>query len=230
MAKDLLKTKIDRGLGLLLLLSFLGSWLVAADLDWRKQRRSGEESSYLIPAERLRPFLLGYDLLAADFFWLETVQYVGKHLLTDREFPHLYPRLIRVISLDPHFLEVYRMGALFLAYSGGQVDAAILLLKKGAASNPERWEIPHDLGILCYLLKKDYPSALYWLERANRLPGRPDYVSRFVVRLYASTGLRETAIEMWIRIHDQTDLDWVKAIARRELKKLGAYLLEEGGR
>jgi tetratricopeptide (TPR) repeat protein len=184
----------------------------------------------LIPAEALRPLLLGYDLIAADFLWLKTIQYVGRHLLTDKKFPLLYPQLFRVVTLDPRFVDIYRLGGLFLGYTANQVDEAISLLKKGADVNPDRWELPHDLGILCYLLKQDYPQALYWLQKANGLPGRPDYVSRFVARLLASTGQKETAIEMWIKIYDQTDLSWVKDIARRELGKLGVHLGQEEGK
>jgi tetratricopeptide (TPR) repeat protein len=218
------------GLVSLLLLCFLGVWVVASDLDRRELRTSDEESYYQIPAEQMRPFLMGYDLIAADFFWLETIQYLGRHLLGDQKFPYLYPRLQRIVSLDPHFVDVYRLGGLFLAYSAGQVDEAIRLLQRGAALNPDRWEPAHDLGILYYLKKKDYPQSLYWLQRADRLPGRPGYVSRFVARLYASTGQREVAIEMWIRIYHQTDLSWVRDIARRELEKLGIHLPPERGR
>jgi len=218
------------GLVSLLLLCFLGAWVLASDLDRRELHRGAEESYYQIPAEQLRPLLLGYDLIAADIFWLETIQYLGRHLLGDQKFPYLYPRLLRIVSLDPHFVDVYRLGALFLAYSAGQVDEAIRLLKRGAALNPDRWEPAHDLGILYYLGKKDYPQALYWLERADGLPGRPDYVSRFVARLYASTGQREVAMEMWISIYHQTNLSWVRDIARRELRKLGIHLPAETGR
>lgn len=224
---DLVRIKRRWSPGFLLLLCWAGVWLIGIDLDQRTGDRRSEESSYLIAADRLRPLLLGFDLIVADFFWLETIQYVGRHLQTDQKFPYLYRRLARVVSLDPNFLDVYRLGGLFLAYSANQVDEAIRLLKRGAAVSPDRWEMPHDLGVLYYLLEKDYAQALYWLERADRLPGRPDYVSRFVARLHASTGHRETAIEMWIRIFYQTDLSWVKDIARRELGKLGIYLPRE---
>jgi tetratricopeptide (TPR) repeat protein len=222
--------KRRRDLALFLFLCLLGVWATEADLDRRNQGPREEEVSYLIPAEALRPLLMGYDLIAADFLWLKTVQYVGRQLLGDKKFPSLYPQLLRVVILDPQFVDVYRLGGLFLGYTANQVDAAISLLKKGADLNPDRWELPHDLGILYYLLKHDYPQALYWLQKANGLPDRPDYVSRFVARLLASTGQKETAIEMWIKIYDQTDLSWVKDIARRELGKLGVHLRQEEGR
>lgn len=212
---------------LLILVSLTGSWLLAMDLDRRQPKDTLKEEDYLIPGDRLQPLLMGYDLIVADFFWLETVQYLGKHLLTDRQFPFLYPRLLRVVTLDPHFIEVYRLGGIFLAYSADQVDEALSLLERGVFSNEGRWELPHDLGVIHYLRKKDYSQALHWLERANRLPGRPDYVPRFIARLYAATGEQETSIEMWTRIHEQTSLSWVRDIARRELYKLGVHLPPE---
>jgi tetratricopeptide (TPR) repeat protein len=227
MTEKVFPTNIRWSLVLVVVLCFLGVWAIASDLDRREMRKNGEEDYYQIPAEQLRPFLFGYDLITADLFWLETIQYLGRHLLSDQRFPYLYPRLVRVISMDPHFLDVYRLGALFLAHSAGRVDDAIHLLIRGAALHPDCWEPAHDLGTLYYLRKKDYPQALYWLERANRLPGRPDYVPRFVARLHASTGHKETAIEMWIGIYYQTNLSWVRDIARRELGKLGVHLPPE---
>jgi len=226
----LTKIKMRCSLFFLLSLCLIGVWMVEWDLDRKPKFQPDEESSYWIPAEWFRPFLVGYELIGADFLWLQTIQYVGRHLLTDRKFPSLYPQLLRVVTLDPYFVDVYRLGGLFLAYTGNQVDEAVSLWKKGADLHPDRWEPPHDLGILYYLLKKDYPQALYWLEKANGLPGRPEYVSRFVARLLASTGQKETAIEMWIKIYDQTDVSWVKDIARRELAELGVHLRREEGR
>lgn len=218
------------GILLVVLLCFLSLAALLTDLDRRVGVRGERERDYLIPAEHLKPLLGGYEMLAADILWLETVQYLGKHLLGDQQFIQLLPRLRRIVALDPSFLDVYRLGAIFLAYSAGQEEEALRLLKRAAALHPHRWEPAHDLGVLYYLRKKDHPQALYWLSRANSLPGRPDYVPRFVARLYASTGERETAVEMWIGIYRQTDLHWVKEIARRELRKLGVYLPAEAPR
>ena len=127
-----------------------------------------------------------------------------------------------VVALDPHFVDAYTLGALFLSYSAGDIAGAISLLERGARANPARWEIPHDLARTYYLDRQDYRQALHWFEVTNRLPGRPQYVPRFIARLYAATGERETALELWRAMREAATTDWVREIAEREIAKLEA--------
>jgi len=86
--------------------------------------------------------------------------------------------------------------------------------------------MPHDLGRLYYLDLKDHEKALYWWKIANDLPGRPHYIPRFVPRLYAQTGQKEIAIELWLEMYRATDNKYVRGVAQRELKKLGVTISE----
>ena len=204
-----------------LVLAVFGFLSLAVVLDRGvRPKEAGEELAYLPSAKFLKPALLGFESLAADLFWIQTIQYFGKHVTSDRRFPKLFPLLDLVTSLDPQFIEAYRLGGLYLAYFAREVDRAIALYEKGIASNPERWELPHDLGRLYYLDLKDYGKALEWFQRADQLPGRPDYIHRFVARLYAATGLEELALEMWRQIYEQTDNEEIRQMAEQEIQKL----------
>ena len=174
----------------------------------------------LPPPAALRVASLGFHGTAADAVWLLTIQYIGGHLSGDRRFPELKRLVETVVALDPHFVDAYTLGALFLGYSVGDIAGAISLLERGVRANPTRWEIPHDLARTYYLDLKDYRKALHWFEVTDRLPGRPHYVPRFVARLYAATGERETALELWQAIRDSASSDWVREIAEREIAKL----------
>ncbi len=181
---------------------------------------SGAGARPVLPrAGVLRPLLLGFHPLAADLYWLRTIQYFGAHMQTDRQFPHLYGLVDLATSLDPHFVEAYQLGGLFLSF-GWQFPEAIASYEKGIAANPGRWELPHDLGRLYFLDLKDYQRALHWWEVANRLPNRPQYIPRLIARLYAKTGSLETALELWTAMYERTDNEWVKDTARREIGKL----------
>ena len=207
----------------LLVASLLGSILVAALLDGRGAHATpGEERLFLPDAKYLKPMLIGFHGVAADLLWIRTVQYVGTHLETDRKFPQLAKALNLATSLDPHFLEPYRFGGLYLLYLARQPQAAVSLLEKGAAANPGRWELPHDLGRYYYLEAHDYARSLEWWERAATLPGRPDYLPRFVARLYAKTGHRETALELWSEIYRTAQNDSVRSLALQEIERLKA--------
>jgi tetratricopeptide (TPR) repeat protein len=174
----------------------------------------------LPPATALRVASLGFHGMAADAVWLLTIQYIGGHLTSDRQFPELKRLVETVVALDPHFVDAYTLGALFLSYSAGDIAGAISLLDRGVRANPTRWEIPHDLARIYYLDLKDHRQALHWFEATDRLPGRPHYVPRFIARLYAATGERETALELWRAMRDSATSDWIREIAEREIVKL----------
>ena len=180
-----------------------------------------EERVWLLPpVGALRVASLGFHAMAADVVWLLAVQYIGGHFMTDQRLPELRRLLDTVVGLDPHFVEAYTLGALFLNYSGAQPQAALDLLQRGYHANPDRWELPYDIARTYYLELKDYAKALEWFQITDRLPGRPQYVPRFIARLYAATGQRETALELWQAMRDSATSDWVRAIADREIAKL----------
>jgi tetratricopeptide (TPR) repeat protein len=174
-------------------------------------------------ASALRPVLLGFNMLAADLYWLRTIQYFGGRYETTERYPSLYPLIDLTTSLDPHFLEAYQLGGLLLLIAK-QAPEAIRIYEKGIAANPTRWELPYDLGRLYFLDLKDNVQALRWWEVADRLPGRPEYLPRFLARLHAKAGDLETAIELWRAMYERSDNEWVKKTAKTELERLLAQL------
>ncbi|MFQ5961856.1 MAG: hypothetical protein ACE5MG_10710 [Candidatus Methylomirabilales bacterium] len=211
----------------LLALATLGFLSLARALDERAERLQevGEELAYLPAAEYLRPALLGFDHLAADLFWLRTIQYFGEHYESDRRYPKLYPLVELVTSLDPQFVEAFSFGGLLLTLAK-QYPEAIAIYEKGISHNPDRWELPYELGRVYYLDLHDHQKVLHWWELANRLPNRAPYIPRMVARLYARTGYRETAIEIWLEMYRTTDNPQVQEIIEKELKKLGVSVEE----
>ncbi len=205
----------------LLVASLVGSITWAALLERTRPRAAARGDWLFLPdAARLKPMLLGYQGVAADLLWIQIVQYVGTHWEIDKKFPQLSQALELATSLDPHFLEPYRFGALYLLYLSGEPTAAVSLLNKGIAANPDRWELPHDLGRYYYLEVRDYAEALHWWEQAAKLPGRPDYLPRFVARLHARTGHVETALELWLEFYRTAQSDYMRALALREIERL----------
>jgi tetratricopeptide (TPR) repeat protein len=162
---------------------------------------------------------LGYHALAADLFWLRAVQYFGAHIQGDQRFPYLYRLVDLATSLDPHFVDAYQLGGLFLSIGRAFPDAAAIY-KKGIQHNPDRWELPYDLGRMYFLDLGDIPAALEWIERASTLPDHPPYVPRLVAQLRARAGLIEAALEMWERIRETTDNPWIREKATREIERL----------
>jgi len=210
-------------------LALVGSVLAARGLEARGgASRVSDDSLYLPSATFLRYASLGYRTMLADLVWIRATQYFGGQLLEVREerekkFGHLFPLLELTVSLDPQFMEAYRFGGLLL-HVVRRNQEAIALYEKGYAANPDRWENPHDLGRLYYLDLKDYEKALHWWKIASNLPGRPDYVPRFVPLLYLETGQREIAIELWLEMYRATDNEWLRGVIRGRLEKLGVEI------
>ncbi len=169
----------------------------------------------------VRVVSLGYHALAADLFWFRTVQYFGGRIQETRRFPHLYRLVDLTTSLDPHFLDAYQLGGLFLSI-GRAFPEAIAIYRKGIEYNPNRWELPYELGRMYFLDLGDIPAALEWFERANTLPDHPPYVPRMVAILRARAGLIEAALEMWDQILETTDNPWIHERAAQEIGKLRA--------
>jgi tetratricopeptide (TPR) repeat protein len=169
--------------------------------------------------EILRPALLGFTSLAADLTWIRTVQYFGTRLEIKERFPQLYQLVDMTTSLDPHFLDAYLYGGLFLVIAK-QYPNAIAIYEKGIAANPNAWQLPHDLGRLYYLELRDYKQATRWWEITDRLSGRPEYIPRFLIRLQARSGHLETALMLWQQMLEHSANEAVREIARREIQKL----------
>jgi tetratricopeptide (TPR) repeat protein len=210
-------------LSVLLVAGAAAAGLLTALEKARPKTAAEAEAPWLPPAAAVKPLFLGYHALAADLFWIRTVQYFGAHIQTDRQYPYLYRLVDLTTSLDPHFLDAYQLGGLFLSI-GRAYPEAIAIYRKGIEHNPDRWELPHDLGRLYFLELYDYPQALRWWELTDRLPSRPHYIPRFVARLHARMGQVETALELWTQAYNGATNEWIREIARKEIEKLRKQL------
>ncbi len=212
------------------ILALSGSILVGRGLEARGGTREiPDEPLYLPSATFLRYASIGYRSMVADLMWIRATQEFGKEIASkkkwERRHQFLFPLLDLTVSLDPHFIGAYRFGGLLL-HVVKQVDNAIALYEKGYAANPDRWEMPHDLGRLYFLDLKDYEKALYWWKITDTLPGRPEYIPRFLPRLYAKSGQREIAIQLWLELLDVAEQFSFRVIIKQELEKLGVSVDE----
>jgi len=208
--------------------ALVGSVLAARGLEARgRASRFADDSLYLPPATFLQYVSLGYRTMVADLMWIRAIQYFGKQLQIpnreERQYTFFFPLLDLAVSLDPQFIDAYRLGGLLL-HVVRRNEEAIALYEKGYAANPDRWEMPHDLGRLYYLELKDYEKALYWWSITNRLPGRPEYIPRFIPLFYLETGQKEIAIELWLEMYRATDNEWARSVIQGRLEKLGVEI------
>jgi hypothetical protein len=98
----------------------------AAVLRAREQRfplpNVPERLLYLRSGKVAGRLALSMDSLAADVYWIRTIQHYGRDYKNPgrpRRFELLQPLLDLTTSLDPHFLIAYRFGAILRASSSG---------------------------------------------------------------------------------------------------------------
>jgi hypothetical protein len=126
-----------------------------------------EEERLYINGNTAKRLSLGFNGLIGDWYWMRSLQYVGRKVLTLRQGAilddlgnanlKLLPALLdTATTLDPQFIEPYEYGAIVLP--GSDVDAAIRLTKKGIAANPSSWRLYHHLGYI-YWQRGDFATA-----------------------------------------------------------------------
>ena len=98
------------GMGGILLLACVG-WL-QGELDQRQDRTlvQIEGLAQLPKGEYLKPALLGYHHLGADFLWLRLIQVIGNKRNSADEYEWMYHALDVITTLDPQYAYAYYVG------------------------------------------------------------------------------------------------------------------------
>jgi tetratricopeptide (TPR) repeat protein len=195
---------------------------------------------YITSGSTLRRMTAGYNALAADLYWIRTIQYYGDIKLKQgnaalspgplssapADYSLLYPLLDLTTSLDPRFNIAYRFGAIFLAeaYPGGagRPDLAVALLEKGLRERPDKWEYMQDIGFVYYWWVRDYRAAADWFNRASQVPGAPWWLRSLAATTLAEGGDRQSSRRMWEAIRESAEIDWLRRDAERRLAQLTA--------
>jgi hypothetical protein len=215
----------------------------AAGAQWVREARyatqaASEGSIYLTSGSALRALTKGYNTLAADVYWIRTLQHYGGTRLrlsragpgraasTGASYPLLYPLLDVTTTLDPRFNIAYRFGAIFLAEAepggAGRPDLAIALLEKGLNERPDKWEYMQDIGFVHYWWRNDYPQAADWFSRAADVPGAPWFLRSLAATTLAEGGDRRSSRIMWEAIGRTAENEWLRRDAERRLLQLRA--------
>lgn len=188
----------------------LAIWLQSR-IDDRMGSGPQRESLYLWSGEHVRRLAPGLEGLAADVYWLRTVQYFGsRHTFAqDHQMPLLGALLDITVTLDPRMEVAYRYGATFLAepvpLGAGRPREAVALLERGAKALPDNWRIRQDLGFFYFLHLDDYRRAAEVLLEASELPGAAFWLKSMAADIVARGGDRATARRMWQQIAEQSD-------------------------
>jgi hypothetical protein len=212
-----------------------GGWLQHLREEYYPAPPVSESSLYITSGRVLRYLSLGYQALAADLYWIRTIQYYGDTQLKVRTVPAadahrnyalLYPLLDLTTTLDPRFHIAYRFGAIFLAEGPpggpGRPDLAIKLLEKGLRERPDRWEYMQDMGFVHYWWTHDFQAAAAWFRKASDVPGGPWFLRSLAATTLAEGGDRHSSRVMWESIRQSAEIEWLRNESERRLAQLTA--------
>jgi tetratricopeptide (TPR) repeat protein len=187
-----------------------------------------ERLLYLRSGRTADRLMLSFDALAADVYWIRSIQHYGRDLKNRTRpgrFELISPLLDLTTTLDPHFLIAYRFGAVFLALEPpngpGRADLAIGLLEKGLRANPTRWQLPYDIGFVHYFHTGDFVAASEWFARAAAMPDAPSWYGQLAATTKAKGGDRRGARQMLEELRESPDA-YVRQAAERTLDQLAA--------
>lgn len=186
-----------------------------------------DESLY-VDGKTARRLSLGFNGLAADWYWMRSLQYVGKKILSVPEdvviddlsklnLKLLAPLLDTATTLDPQFLDPYEYAAIVLPAI--DVQEAIRITQKGIDANPNAWKLYHHLGYI-HWQQRNYAAASEVYGRGAQIPGAPAWMQAMKAKMAADGGSRATAREIYTRMFEQSAEEQVKDMARRRLLQL----------
>lgn len=187
-----------------------------------------EEEQLYLNGTTARRMSLGFNGLAADWYWMRSLQYVGGKIsqvpdnvpidsLGKLNMKLLGPLLDTATTLDPQFMEPYQYAAAVLP----DIDReqAIRITRKGIDANPSAWRLYQYLGFI-YWQQKDFQAAGEAYDRGSKLPGAPNWMEAMKAKVALDGGSRPLAREIYGHIYEQAEDDQVKEMARRRLMNL----------
>ncbi|HEY0427672.1 MAG TPA: hypothetical protein VGC76_07805 [Pyrinomonadaceae bacterium] len=177
---------------------------------------------------KLKGFSFGMEGLISDWYWVQSLQYIGNKVINSRENINLenlnslnprllYPYLDNASSLDPHFMAVYSYGAVVLP----AIDAnqAIKIAEKGIANNPNEWRLYQQLGYIYWRLG-DYAKAAEIYTAGANIEGAPPFMKLMSAKMKSEGGSRETSRDIYRQMLEQSDDNQAKEVAALRLLEL----------
>jgi hypothetical protein len=190
-----------------------------------------QESLYLWSGAHVKRLFPGFENVAADLYWIRTVQYFGGTRLfsSDRNFALLEPLIDITVTLDPRFDIAYRYGAVFLSEpsGAGRPRSGIALLERGARANPSNWRLKKELGYFYFVFLHDPQNAARVLLEAADVPGAAWWLRTMAADVLGRGGDRATARRIWAQMYEEEEQGPLKRNALVNVQMIDALELRD---
>lgn len=162
--------------------------------------------------------------LVTDYFWIQTIQAVGK-ANTRHEYRDIYDYADLVTELDPKFRQVYLFAGAAIPFHarGGKwfnTEESTRLLEKGLRHFPDYVYLRIILAYNLSTFHRQYERAAKIIEEASRLPDAPEYLAGLATRLHAQAGNFDAGMEFARSLAESSDEPETRELFERRVKEL----------
>jgi tetratricopeptide (TPR) repeat protein len=200
-------------------------------IDARQSRtpKDGTDEPLYVNPNTARHLALAFNGIAADWYWMRSLQYVGGKIVTFEDTHterftlsdldiRLLPALLRMsTALDPQFIAPYEYGAVVLPEVNS--EEAIALVKSGIDNNPSSWRLHQHLGYI-YWRRQEYEQASASYSAGAKLAGAPPWMAAMGARMKADGGSRDAGRELYRHLYDSSNDPAVKEMVTKQLMRL----------
>jgi tetratricopeptide (TPR) repeat protein len=227
----------DRLLALVVLAGLASSFALARRLDARRPVQdpfATYEEMYVSP-QTARRMSLAFNGLAADWYWLRSLQYVGRKVgayggdftlddMSPLGIRNLGALLEQATTLDPQFTAAYEFGAVVLPSIDR--EAAVRLVEKGIRENPSDWRLYQHLGYIHWQAGR-YGEAAEAYAAGAVLPGTPGWMNAMAAQMSLNGGSPAVAREMYLRMYQEASDEQVRTLAAQRLAQIDSLAERE---
>ena len=210
---------------------FATAVLIQRQIDQMRRAAVGDELLYIPSKAILKHLTAGMSNIVADLLWIETIQYtVGEFHNPERKFQWLDHMLSATTDLDPYFEGVYVNGGMFLS-AIGRDERAMDYLKAGFISNPESWQLPHEIVKVYTLNRRNEPGAAavapYYLRMVAERHQYPQLYLNWARQIQERHDLAAQSREIWEDVIRTAKDPFVREVAQKNLQLLVAGDVEK---
>jgi tetratricopeptide (TPR) repeat protein len=197
-----------------------GFWLIfvlsnAMEAERGKMESVGEDDDLYLSSQRIKALSGDFGGLAADWYWINSLQYIGRKIVKGHEQGYdnikdlrplnprlLYPMLDRTTTLDPNYGVAYTFGAVVLPAI--DEEQAIALTEKGIAAMPNEWRFYQHLAYI-YWQRGDYEKAAEVYDKGSRIEGAGAFMKQMSAKVRLEGGSHIMAREIYQNIYDTAE-------------------------
>ena len=179
--------------------------------------------SYLasLPEPVAKIVALEFPGLFSDYLLLNTLTFMGEKVLTNRtvsekEWKIVYQSLKQIINLDPRGVDAFTLAETTLPWEAGMIEETNTLLLQVAQVQTDNYRPYFFLWFNHYYFLQDPKKAGYYLQKAAKITGTPNYYATLAARMQLMAGKYSEAINFLQEIiNETTDINNQKYLKRR---------------